>query len=257
MFCPKHPHVLRGDANPVSQYPPRRRDTITTMDLEKGLDYTSISMLQDRNLPRFNISARHTSCPNSLDCYNGHYYLITTDHLWGARFPGDKDYRHLHQTYLATQTHRKTLWLAFTIISLYSLYSIHFTSTSESPCRPSLHNFTEPPKYNDRQPFLILQLRWQDFCWCTVMIISIFSSMAVLWRADAVFEEAVEMRRRRGVHGLPIWPPKVEDGKLKMRIESWRVNLGCFLVTLGVTIAWCWSVWLKVEAERGCRMLLN
>ncbi|KAF3283302.1 hypothetical protein TWF970_001281 [Orbilia oligospora] len=230
------------------------------MDPEKDPGYALCSSsgdIMNKMLPRFNAATRHTSCPNSLDCYNGHYYLITTDHLSGARFPDDKDYHHLHQTYITTQIRRKAIWLVFTIVSFYALYSIHFTSISESPCRPSLHDFTESPTYNDRDPLLILELRWQDFCWCMAMIGSILSSTAILWRADAVFEDAVEMRQRRKIHGLPVWPPEINDKKLKLKIESWGVNFGCFLLTIGITLVWCWSVWKKVEAERGCRILLN
>ncbi|KAK6330031.1 hypothetical protein TWF718_003458 [Orbilia javanica] len=256
MFCPKHPHVLRTDKTPTT-FHSRRKNSISTMDPEKGpIIHSVLRTEEDSTIPLFNHASRHTSCPNSLDCYNGHSYLITTDHLLGARFPADKDYHTLHKTYKTTQTTLKTLWLTFTITALYSLYSIHYTSTSTSPCRPSLHNATEPPTLQDRKPFLILDLRVQDFYWCLLMVLSILSSTVVLWRADARLEAAVEMRRRRGIHGLPIWPPEVDD-RLKVGIESWRVNLMCFLVTLGVTVVWSWSVWAKVQAERRCRVLLN
>ncbi|KAK6498360.1 hypothetical protein TWF481_010952 [Arthrobotrys musiformis] len=210
-------------------------------------------------VPRFNPASRHTACPNSLDCYNGHYYLITTDHMSGARFPRENGYHSGFKSYLATQRFRKSLWVFFTLEAIYALYEIHYgaTSAAGSPCRPALHNGTEAPKIQDKQPSLVMELQWTDFLWCLSVIFNILMSIVLLWKADAVLEEAVDMRRRRRIHGLPDWPPVIPRKWVRVGLESWGANLGCFLVTLAVTVVWCWSVWLKVDKERGCRILLN
>ncbi|KAK6514627.1 hypothetical protein TWF281_004825 [Arthrobotrys megalospora] len=224
------------------------------MDCEKGLNYGPI-FLGEEPLPRFHPGSTRTTCPNSQDCFNGHYYLITADHIAGARFPDDQDYHSKHQTYLKDQINRKRLWVWFTATAIYALYAIHYGVDPESPCRPSLHDGTESPTIADKHPSLILELRPKDFAWCVGVVISILLSVSVLWKADAVLEEAVDMRKRRKIHGLPAWPIEV-SGWSKLWIESWGTNLVCFLVTLGITVVWSWSVYMKVEREQGCRILL-